>query len=130
MSYLLQLRAASRLGRAARPAARVDEYTRLNRPGLYGDAFVRVFVEDTSTRRVGGTATRGCMLQIADCIEHDQPRVLARDGASSARTRSSRSTRCSTRSSASVTASPPRRSSRERRDATHDNRKEVRRCRT
>jgi len=46
-------------------AARVDEYARLNRSGLYGDAFVRVFVEDTARRR------RDCdprlVLQIADC---------------------------------------------------------------
>jgi len=46
-------------------AARVDEYARLNQPGLYGDAFVRVFVEDTARRR------RDCdprlVLQIADC---------------------------------------------------------------
>jgi hypothetical protein len=44
----------------------VDEYTRLNRPGLYGDAFVRAFVEDTTARR-----RRNCdpqlVLQIADC---------------------------------------------------------------
>jgi hypothetical protein len=45
MSYLLQyaLRLISN--------ARVDEYIRLNHAGLYGDAFVRVFVEDTSRLR-------------------------------------------------------------------------------
>jgi hypothetical protein len=36
---------------AAITRARVDEYARLNRPGLYGDAFVRVFVEDTTFRK-------------------------------------------------------------------------------
>lgn len=50
MSYLLQH------ARRLTSNARVDEYTRLNRPGLYGDAFVRVFVEDTS--RVRHEATR------------------------------------------------------------------------
>jgi hypothetical protein len=35
-----------------RRGVRVDERTRLNLPGLYGDAYVRVFVEDTSHRKV------------------------------------------------------------------------------
>ena len=34
------------------------------------------------------------VLQIADCVEHDQPRVLGRHRRSCARTRSTRSTRC------------------------------------
>jgi hypothetical protein len=42
---------------------RVDEHTRLNRPRLYGDAFVRVFVEDTHGRR----REPHIDLQIADC---------------------------------------------------------------
>jgi hypothetical protein len=47
-----------------RRAARVDEYLRLNRPGLYGDAFIRVFVEDTSKR----SRLPHIRLKIADCI--------------------------------------------------------------
>ena len=62
MSYLLQLvrRPASTRARNVR----VVERTRLNRPGLYGDAFVYVFVEETA---------KGCNrdphtdLTIADC---------------------------------------------------------------
>ena len=42
----------------------MDESTRLNRPGLYGDAYVRVFVEDTSARRGGDPFFE---LEIADC---------------------------------------------------------------
>ena len=41
MSYLLQH------ARPRRSNARVDERARLNLPGFYGDAYVRVFVEDT-----------------------------------------------------------------------------------
>ena len=65
MSYLLQY--ARRLDSIApgAPAARVDECARLNRAGVYGEAFIRVFVEDTSARR------RRCdprlVLEIADC---------------------------------------------------------------
>jgi hypothetical protein len=44
----------------------VDERTRLNRPGLYGDAYVRVFVEDTSSRR--GRRDPRLVLRIADCV--------------------------------------------------------------
>ena len=44
--------------------ARLDEYLRLNRPGLYGDAFIRAFVEDTSKR----SRQPRIRLQIADCI--------------------------------------------------------------
>lgn len=63
MSYLLQY--ATR-----RPArgARVDENLRLNRPGLYGDAYVRVFVGDTSGARVRGRPPHPHLkLRIADC---------------------------------------------------------------
>ena len=67
MSYLLQCARrpdsiASRTG-----AARVDEHTRLNRPGLYGDAFVRVLVEDTTARRRRRNRDPQLVLQIADC---------------------------------------------------------------
>jgi len=67
MSYLLQYvrRPASIGPRTA--SARVDEYSRLNRPGLYGDAFVRVFVEDTTARRGRRKGQPGFVLQIADC---------------------------------------------------------------
>ena len=65
MSYLLQYARRPDLIAPRRSAARVDEFARLNHPGLYGDAFVRVFVEDTARRR------RDCdprlVLQIADC---------------------------------------------------------------
>ena len=44
MTYLAQYVARHpALGRRARRGARVDERTRLNLPGFYGDAFVRVF---------------------------------------------------------------------------------------
>jgi hypothetical protein len=66
MSYLLQyVRPASRAPQARR--ARVDESTRLNRPGLYGDAFVRVLVEDSTARRRRDPEPR-IELQIADCV--------------------------------------------------------------
>jgi hypothetical protein len=67
MSYLLQYarRPASIAPRTR--AARVDEYARLNRPGLYGDAFVRVFVEDSSVRRRRHKHDPQLVLQIADC---------------------------------------------------------------
>ena len=65
MSYLLQYARRPDSIAPRTTAARVDEYARLNQPGLYGDAFVRVFVEDTARRR------RDCdprlVLQIADC---------------------------------------------------------------
>ena len=66
MSYLLKF---VRRGATATPrqVARVDEYTRLNRPGLYGDAFVRVFVGDTAARRRRRDRDPQLVLQIADC---------------------------------------------------------------
>jgi hypothetical protein len=64
MSYLLEF-AGRRRGRslAVCRRARVDERVRLNRPGYYGDAYVHVFVEDTSTR----TRHPRLVLAIADC---------------------------------------------------------------
>ena len=65
MSYLLQYARRPDSIAPRTPAARLDEYARLNRPGLYGDAFVRVFVEDTTARRRNGEAR--LVLEIADC---------------------------------------------------------------
>lgn len=69
MSYLVQY-----LPRACAPVralrgARVDEQTLLNRPGYHGNAYVRVFVEDTSRRRVrrGRFPSPRFELEIADC---------------------------------------------------------------
>ena len=64
MTYLLK-HATRRPARGPR----VDERTRLNRPGLYADAYVRVFVGDTSRARVRGTpAHPRITLRIADCM--------------------------------------------------------------
>jgi hypothetical protein len=55
----------------ARRGARVDERTRLNLPGLYGDAYVRVFVEDTSRRKLRLRRVPPqprLKLRIADCV--------------------------------------------------------------
>ena len=54
-----------------RRGVRVDERTRLNLPGLYGDAYVRVFVEDTSRRKVRLRRVPPhprLKLRIADCV--------------------------------------------------------------
>jgi hypothetical protein len=54
-----------------RRGARVDERTRLNLPGLYGDAYVRVFVEDTSRRKLRLRRVPSqprLKLRIADCV--------------------------------------------------------------
>ena len=50
-------------------------------PGFYGDAFVRVLVEDTTSAAASPRPTRSAA-RAADrrLHEHDQPRVLARDG--------------------------------------------------
>jgi len=66
MSYLLQHTRRPCSG-SRRRTARVDEYARLNRPGLYGDAFVRVFVENTTAGRRRDGADPRLALQIADC---------------------------------------------------------------
>jgi hypothetical protein len=67
MSYLLQYARRPDSIAPRTQAARVDEYARLNRPGLYGDAFVRVLVEDTTARRRRHGADPQLVLQIADC---------------------------------------------------------------
>jgi hypothetical protein len=54
-----------------RRGARVDERTRLNLPGLYGDAYVRVFIEDTSRRKLRLRRVPPqprLKLRIADCV--------------------------------------------------------------
>jgi hypothetical protein len=63
VSYLLQY--VRRSASTRTPVARVDENTRLNRPGLYGDAYVRVFVSDTTVHR--GRLEPEFVLEIADC---------------------------------------------------------------
>ena len=67
MSYLLQYARRPYSITARTSGARLDEHARLNRPGLYGDAFVRVFVEDSTARR-RRRAPR-FVLEIADCVE-------------------------------------------------------------
>jgi hypothetical protein len=70
-----------------RPAtgARVDERLRLNRPGLYGGAYVRVFVGDTSGARFRRVAPHPRIaLRIADCanviaLEFDLSNTMLRE---------------------------------------------------
>jgi hypothetical protein len=69
MSYLTQY-----LPRACAPVralrgARVGEQITLNLPGYYAGAYVRVFVEDTSQRRIrcGRIPSPRFELEIADC---------------------------------------------------------------
>jgi hypothetical protein len=57
-----------RRGPGRRRAPRVDERLKLNLPGFHGDAYVRVFVEDTTGRRTRGTPPEPRVrLRIADC---------------------------------------------------------------
>lgn len=69
MSYLAQYaqRRPESLGRrfTRRRGARVDERLKLNLPGFHGDAYVRVFVEDTTGRRRAQEPR--VRLRIADC---------------------------------------------------------------
>ena len=53
----------------ARAGARVDERVLLNLPGFHGGAYVRVFVEDTSGKRLrrGTPPEPRVRLRIADC---------------------------------------------------------------
>ena len=67
MSYLVQYAQRPDSIAPRTPTARVDENVRLNRPGMYGDAYVRVFVEDTTTRRRRRNRDPKLVLQIADC---------------------------------------------------------------
>ena len=69
MSYLLQ-HATRRpfSARRSRRGVRVAERTRLNYPDFDGGAFVRVFVEDTSARRVRRRIPEPRLrLRIGDC---------------------------------------------------------------
>jgi hypothetical protein len=68
MSYLLQYVRRPDSIALRNPAVRVDEYARLNHPGFYGDAFVRVYVEDSSARRRRRRRDPELVLQIADCV--------------------------------------------------------------
>jgi hypothetical protein len=67
VSYLLQYARRPRSIATRSTQARVDENIRLNRPGLYGDAYVRVFVEDTTARRRRHNGDLRLTLRIADC---------------------------------------------------------------
>ena len=67
MSYLLKF--ATRPLREGVRGARIDECTQLNRPGLYGGAFIRVFVEDTTLRKWRRDPPEPRIrLRIADCV--------------------------------------------------------------
>ncbi len=73
MSYLVQyLPRACAPVVTLRPGARVDERTLLNRPGYYGEAYVRVLVEDTSARKLrrrrSAPPAPRLKLEIADCV--------------------------------------------------------------
>ena len=81
MSYLLEhtrVRPASTP--AARRGTRVDECTLLNHPAFDGGACVRVFVEDTTNRRIRRRRLPSprLKLRIADCTNDGAPRVLRR----------------------------------------------------
>jgi hypothetical protein len=71
MSYLAQYVARPGSVRRARSGARVDEQLVLNLPFYDGGAYVRVFVEDTSTRKRRWRHTPPSprlRLRIADCV--------------------------------------------------------------
>jgi hypothetical protein len=71
MSYLLQYaRLPASIGRRSRHT-RLDEQTTLNRPEFDGGAFVRCFVEDTTSRRRRHHEAR-IELEIADCTKSIQ----------------------------------------------------------
>jgi hypothetical protein len=71
MSYLAQYAARRRSSPlAGSPGARVDERVLLNRPAFDGGAHVRVFVEDTSERKLRRRRLPSprLKLRIADCV--------------------------------------------------------------
>jgi len=71
MSYLLQFARRPNSATSCRRHARVDERVALNLPGFYGQAAVRVFVEDTSDRRWRNSPPAPRMkLRVSDCVNH------------------------------------------------------------
>jgi hypothetical protein len=71
VSYLVQYAARRPIaGVALRRGARVDEHATLNQPAFDGGAHVRVFVEDTSNRRLRRRRLPSprLKLRIADCV--------------------------------------------------------------
>jgi hypothetical protein len=75
MSYLAEHAWTRRsAAQPARPGARVDERTRLNRPEFDGGAHVRAFVEDTSRRRTSRRRVPSprLKLRISDCTNEIQ----------------------------------------------------------
>jgi hypothetical protein len=71
VSYLVQYAARRPIaGVARRRGARVDERTTLNLPAFDGGAHVRVFVEDSSNRRLRRRRLPSprLKLRIADCV--------------------------------------------------------------
>ena len=69
MSYLLQYAGRRPALERVRAGVRVDERIRLNRPAFDGGAHVRIFVEDTSRRRIRHRRLPQprLTLRIADC---------------------------------------------------------------
>jgi hypothetical protein len=66
VSYLTQY--VTRATRTPARGAGVDEKLRLNKPGFHGDAYVRVFVEDTTFRKWRRRPPEPRIrLRIADC---------------------------------------------------------------
>jgi hypothetical protein len=69
MSYLTQYAGWRPVAvRRRRRGARVDERALLNLPAFDGGAYVRVYVEDTSTRKRRRPVAPRVRLRIADCI--------------------------------------------------------------
>ena len=111
MSYLVQYARRPDSIAARTPAARVDERTRLNRPGL-----VRRRVRARLRRGHDGAPASPRPAIRSSCCRSPTARTRSTSSSRSrrpscARTRSSRPRRCSARSTASATASPRRPSS-------------------
>jgi hypothetical protein len=70
MSYLTQYAVSRPAAVRRRRGARVDERTLLNRPAFDGGAHVRVYVEDTSNRKLRRRRPPSprLKLRIADCV--------------------------------------------------------------
>jgi hypothetical protein len=69
VSYLLQYARRPTSSRRRSKNARVDERLRLNRPELDGGAEVRVFVEDTSAKRLRRQPPSPRLkLRVRDCV--------------------------------------------------------------